>query len=338
MLLQNYESVRSDIRSQGQLPDLKHNLAETASIDNTRSTIIASFNDLLKVLVDMQKGVADMLPSIQRFRKRLSERDPVTGSLRYGAKTKTRVVSVITAYEELDQIITSMFESEEDDRDALIEANFIKGLKAQAIQEQNDAEESARLAAKEEQNRLDQIAKEKLEQLRAQQSAEEESKREMERKEEENRRQRQEARDAELRAREEAARADRAWVRGIPRGQDGVKQQLMTLIASTQHDPSAQRNAVEALHLIFSQICSHPEEANYRRVRRNHPKFNQDIGQYDGGKEFLIAAGFEIGEIDGVPSFISKEPNLETEMDRWSEWFDLLKETLRILEEQIKCL
>jgi len=115
-----------------------------------------------------------------------------------------------------------------------------------------------------------------------------------------------------------------------------VREQLRTLLESTSGNMEAQRGAVGALHVIFSQICSHPEEANFRRVRRDHPKFNQDIGQYPGGKEFLIAAGFQLAEIDGVPSFLSKEPNLETDMDRWSEWFDLLKATLQILDDHMK--
>ena len=62
----------------------------------------------------------------------------------------------------------------------------------------------------------------------------------------------------------------------------------------------------------------------------------QDIGRHPGGKEILIAAGFELGEIDGVPSFISKEPDLESDMDRWSAWFDLLKATLALLDEHLK--
>ena len=51
--------------------------------------------------------------------------------------------------------------------------------------------------------------------------------------------------------------------------------------------------------------------------------------------EVLIAAGFVLGAIDDVPSFLSIEPNLEQDMDKWSAWFDLLKKTQEIIEEQM---
>jgi hypothetical protein len=39
----------------------------------------------------------------------------------------------------------------------------------------------------------------------------------------------------------------------------------------------------------------------------------------------LIAAGFRVGAVDDVPFFISTEPDIEKEMDAWSEWFDFSK-------------
>ena len=61
----------------------------------------------------------------------------------------------------------------------------------------------------------------------------------------------------------------------------------------------------------------------------------QDIGRYAGGREVLIAAGFTVGAIDDVPSFICKEPNIEKDLDGWSAWFDVLKATLDAIEEQM---
>ena len=49
----------------------------------------------------------------------------------------------------------------------------------------------------------------------------------------------------------------------------------------------------------------------------------------------MIAAGFVLGAIDEVPSYISKEPNVEKDLDGWSQWFDLLKATLEIIEEAL---
>ena len=90
-----------------------------------------------------------------------------------------------------------------------------------------------------------------------------------------------------------------------------------------------------ALHTLFAQIVAHPEEDNFRRIRRDHERFLNDIGQYASGKEeLLIAVGFELGCIDDVPSFVCKEPNIETDMDGWASWFDLLKGTLELIEQK----
>uniref|UniRef100_A0A7S1Y1F1 PUB domain-containing protein n=1 Tax=Grammatophora oceanica TaxID=210454 RepID=A0A7S1Y1F1_9STRA len=90
--------------------------------------------------------------------------------------------------------------------------------------------------------------------------------------------------------------------------------------------------AITALTTIFEQIVSRPENVAFRRIRRNHEQFHQDIGRHDGGKELLLAAGFRLGEIDEVPCFISSEPNVETDLDAWTDWFDLLTATLEILQ------
>lgn len=112
-----------------------------------------------------------------------------------------------------------------------------------------------------------------------------------------------------------------------------MKEQLEVLKQSTANDPQAQKAALSALLQLFQQINAHPEETNFRRIRRDHEKFNQDIGRHQGGREILMAAGFELGAIDEVPCFISKEPDIEKDMDGWSAWFDLLKATLQILQE-----
>ena len=130
-------------------------------------------------------------------------------------------------------------------------------------------------------------------------------------------------------------RADREWMASIAKGPGGVREQLQILSESTASDPGAYTAALNALHMLFSQIVSHPEEVNFRRVRRDHAQFHKDIGQYAGGRELLIAAGFRLGAVDDVACFISTEPDIEKEMDAWSEWFDLLKATLEILEQEL---
>ena len=162
----------------------------------------------------------------------------------------------------------------------------------------------------------------------------------------ERQRQQQEAAEAELRRQAEAVRqrrlaqerAEREWIDSIPKGIDGVKLQISVIKEATKDDMDAQRTAISSLHTIFQQINAHPEETKFRRIRRDHEKFVQDIGRHTGGVEFLIAAGFELGAIDDVPCYLSKEPNIETDMDGWAAWFDLLKGTLDVLEQEMSKL
>ncbi len=74
----------------------------------------------------------------------------------------------------------------------------------------------------------------------------------------------------------------------------------------------------------------HPKEVKFRIIQRYHHKSQQDIGRHFGGLELLIAAGFDFEMIDDVLCYFSKEPNIEHEMDKW---FDLMKLTLEIIEE-----
>jgi hypothetical protein len=93
--------------------------------------------------------------------------------------------------------------------------------------------------------------------------------------------------------------------------------------------------ALQSLLTIFQQINAHPEQVNFRRIRRNHDQFVQDIGRHDGGAQILIAAGFKLGAIDEVPCYLCREPeDIERDMDGWSNWFDLLKATFQVLEKE----
>jgi len=144
----------------------------------------------------------------------------------------------------------------------------------------------------------------------------------------------------ERRAEEEAREADRAFVASVPRGGDGVRAQigLIREACRSNTDGSGEKEwntAIGALHTIFTQIMSRPEEPKFRRIRRDHPKFLEDVGRHPGGKEIFIASGFRLDNIEGVSCFFSKEPNIEHDMDGWSDWFNELKETLQIIEEEM---
>lgn len=52
-------------------------------------------------------------------------------------------------------------------------------------------------------------------------------------------------------------------------------------------------------------------------MRRNHLRFMEDIGRHVGAREVLIAAGFKLEKVDGIPCFFSSEPHIKTNMDGW---------------------
>jgi len=131
--------------------------------------------------------------------------------------------------------------------------------------------------------------------------------------------------------------SERDFVNSIVKGEQGIKIQLEKLRTTCSKDsnPSAYKTAINSLQSLFSQILSHPEEMKYRKIRRDHPKFMLDIGRHEGGVELLIASGFRFEVLDDVPCLFSKEPDIEHDMERWSLWFDLLKRTLELIEEQM---
>eukprot|EP00549_Striatella_unipunctata_P005845 CAMPEP_0118693236 /NCGR_PEP_ID=MMETSP0800-20121206/11788_1 /TAXON_ID=210618 ORGANISM="Striatella unipunctata, Strain CCMP2910" /NCGR_SAMPLE_ID=MMETSP0800 /ASSEMBLY_ACC=CAM_ASM_000638 /LENGTH=275 /DNA_ID=CAMNT_0006591433 /DNA_START=380 /DNA_END=1204 /DNA_ORIENTATION=- len=271
------------------------------------------------------------------------QKDPITGNPRYGEKTQERVKVLLKKHDILIAAIQAIFESNANsssngssgsgDGAAVVET-IKESVRKQAEQEQIEKE----MKQKEmEHNLLDQKKRDEL-------KAQEEADRRREEMEQEQRerealsRRAEEARrarlDAERLEQERQARADYSWMQSIPKGPDGVRTILHQQLKVSAPSDAEYRTAVRSLHTIFGQIVARPEEPKFRRIRRNHAAFVQDVGRHAGGKELLVAAGFRLDRVDGVPSFFSREPDLETDMDAWSEWFDTLKATLQILSDE----
>jgi hypothetical protein len=341
-----YSFLCQDDTLKGVLPPLT--IISTTGIDNEETLPDESPNTdeaqqatkVLATLESLRERLENIAPKMERFRQRLSETDPVTQKPRYGEKTAVRVLALLKLYDELAAGLDAAFgeepeittETQQEQSQATAAVDLIRQqadlersqaeredlAKQQELERQQAAIEAEKKQQKEEQLRLEEAQKLQIEQQQAQEA-----------------RIAREARDTERRALEEANRADRQWAASVTKGPEGVREQLRILLESTAADAAAQKAAIYALHTLFSQIVAHPEETNFRRIRRDHPKFHDDIGRHTGGREVLIASGFSLGAIDEVPSFISKEPNIEKDMDGWSAWFDLLKATLVITEEQL---
>jgi len=295
-----------------------------------------------------------LLPQrIEKFRKRLVETDPITNQPRYGIQTFKRVEHVLTTYDFLVEHVLGTEEGNVNDNvDMATTTNTDPTLtgpppSTNIFSELLNRYQKQRIQEEEEQKRLEREQGQQEETIRLEMSRkqQEEERLQQELENEERRRHEEEvielARQAEIirQNRQTQERIQQEWFESIPKGVDGVRQHLLTLKESTTivqgTSPDAYRIAVTALYTLFQQINAHPEETKFRRIRRDHEQFQTDIGQYKGGIELLIAAGFVLGTIDDVPCYLSKEPNIEKDMDGWSTWFDILKGTLQVLEEEV---
>jgi hypothetical protein len=287
---------------------------------------------ILSTLEEIRVDMSNLEPKIAKIKARCQGLDPVTGMPRYGPATLTRVSALLESHSDLNRAILTVFG--EDTTSLSSDGPVILQVRLQA--QQQDEEEQLRInddkVRQERELAIKRAQDERtLEELRQRQR----ERHELEERDRQDRaRQYAESRLAERQLATAAEQADRDWLDGITRGPDGVRKQLETLLKATEDDPGSQEIAVKSLYIIYQQITSKPEDPNFRRIRREHEKFNSDVGRHTGGKELLIASGFELGAIDDVPSFISKEPNIEQDMDGWSSWFELLKETLQIIEDQ----
>lgn len=251
---------------------------------------------------------------------------------------------MLFTYDALTQAIQAAFHNTQDSNDATVveELRSVVAKQQELARKETLAKQELEQNQREQDNLLEEKRRQEEEKLqRQQQLAKAQEEAELSRRAQELRekRQEEERRALELeqqrRREQEQEQKDREWMDSVQKGPDGVRQQIECLKQSTADEPGAFPTALGALHTLFSQIVAHPEQVNFRRVRKDHPKFHQDIGRHQGGREFLIAAGFRLGAIDGVPCFISTEPDIETQMDEWSDWFDLLKATVEILEQEL---
>jgi PUB domain len=294
----------------------------------------------LALAVDTLQTIRNTLSTlpIAKFRKRMNEMDPITNQPRYGEKTLGRVQVLVQTFDFLEwQLLGGgVTDTTAPQTSSTLPVGAVLQELHDRHQQQlsNEEQEKARLEQEKQQR------DEKDRQLALRLQKEEEAKAKAAADEE---RETREAEMAKLRRQAEAVRqkkladerAEQDWLDSIPKGVEGVTMQLQTIREATKHDPIAYQTAITSLQTIFQQINAHPEETKFRRIRRDHETFQADIGRHKGGIELLIAAGFTLGAIDDVPCFLSKEPNIEKDMDGWSAWFDLLKGTLEVLNEEL---
>ncbi len=287
---------------------------------------------ILELIEKINASLTLLEPKMNKFLKRLAERDPITRKPRYGEKTMIRVKHVIRAYKALKLGILSVFSNEQ--------TSLVSNLRKQVQMQEEQMNKERQAIQTQEQIELERIANEKIlaekremEQRLLEEKRKREEELELSRRAEEARRKRIEEEQLALAAEREA---DANLLALVPtKGPEGVREQIERMRQALKEDRPALDVALGSLYTLFDQISRKPEEVSFRRVRRDHPKFNEDIGRHVGGKEVLIAAGFRLETLDGVKCFFSREPNIEHDMNGWSDWFDGLKKTLEVIEEEM---
>mmetsp|Transcript_2166 Transcript_2166/g.2944 ORF Transcript_2166/g.2944 Transcript_2166/m.2944 type:complete len:393 (+) Transcript_2166:159-1337(+) len=298
---------------------------------------------------------------LEKFRRRCEEKDPVTGKPRYGEKTMQRVKSLLKTYGQLaiakgfietGKVVASdasdslFLQLLDDVKTKLVlsdSGKTIVGLVTELANEEKTKVqyemESKNKVVEEERKKMEEMAEAEVEKMK--QENERAMKEEKDRlaREERERRARVVKDEMEKRIKEEEERQrlekEKRIIDAIVRGKDGVQIQLNNLRKSCEGEKGAHRVALRSLHILFSQIIARPEELRFRLIRSNHPQFEEDIGRWYGGRELLIAAGFEVIEIDKITCYVTKEPSLANDFDKWTAWFDGLKNTVAAIEKDM---
>ena len=338
--------IPTDDKTKTTSPEIQ--IATESAISSMKdSGMILTAQQLLKQINDLTDSIEQLEPLTSKFRQRMSMKDPVTNMPRYGDKTMNRVVSLLKKYDALQLAVdiahgrdhdrgendNSSSQDREHENAALVHTLERHANSEKALLKEQEEEQEHNLKLQQD---LDETRQREEEQRRKQQEFEEELRLKREREELAARAEvaRLQRLEQEERAIREAREGERAYLASIPKGKHGVETMLKRLREGCK-DKKEMDVALDALYTLFSQIGAHPEEIKFRRVRRDHPKFMEDIGRHDGGKEVLIAAGFIFAEVEGVKCYLSKEPDLASDLDGWSDWFDLIKATTSIIEEEM---
>jgi len=272
---------------------------------------------VLAILDDLE-----LQTSLARFKRRMGEKDPITEAPRYGPQMMEKVQALLEKASSLrDQFFGSLWPP--------IQAAY-ETLKKEEEEKKAKAEELARKQAEEEEIRIQQQAQEGLDELIRSKRKEEAEKEQMQAALAEQAQLAREAKENAQRAEEEAKQLAREAMEkelySVPVGEQGVAQALQRLQVATSGPNSKEyKEAMKALAQMYGGMVSKPEDARFRKIRLSNQLFQSQIGQYDGGKQVFTGSGFRLIEEEEENFLFLKEPDLMSDFEGWSEWFNLLK-------------
>ncbi len=271
-------------------------------------------------LLSLKGSYEELCGKMPRYRERLTEFDPVTKNPRYGAGMTAKVKTMLGNFDAMTEIMEGPFPEILSGVQSVEEEISLAASAEAAL----NAESSHRIAAAAALE-LEEAKRQEAERIAAKRREEEAQRLELSAAAEAARRRKAEQAAAELEAAERAAAEERAWVASIPVNIDSVRKQLRRLPP----------NSRSIFHILFQQIQKHPENETFRKMKLENEKFKADFADHEGGKEVFIAAGFKLQHVDDTTLLVLREPNLESDFDGWSTWFDYIKLCATVAEQEL---
>jgi len=126
-------------------------------------------------------------------------------------------------------------------------------------------------------------------------------------------------------------RVVKPFMDGRTPGPDALAEATGLLSAGSEQDGGVARRE---LHKLFERVVAHPESEACRTINAMNKVFRAKVAPVPGALEVLVAAGFELRLVvetsdSGVETksvvYFWPEPDLASDMDGWTAWFDFVK-------------
>lgn len=87
---------------------------------------------------------------------------------------------------------------------------------------------------------------------------------------------------------------------------------------------------------ILQNVRSNPEDPRFRRIRCENERFHADVGRFEGATQILLSSGFRMAIADDNSNvLLMHEPDLASDMNAWTLWYDTLKDTVEKLQAEV---
>lgn len=102
----------------------------------------------------------------------------------------------------------------------------------------------------------------------------------------------------------------------------------------SENNPKYLKTIRRTLSMLVDNILQHPEASQFRKLRLLNENIQKDLIQFKLGLDALLSLGFKMIEEEKEVFLVLEEPDAETEMDQWMQWFDKLQEAKEALDTE----